>query len=123
MKRKAIAPGRALAVIVLLLVLAPGMAPLSVAQEEPKAAPATSASEGTADLAWNVEFVGQIGGASYAVEVQGDYAYAGVGPSLVILDITNPTSPIVAGKTPTLPELVEGVDELEEVVEALSVHG
>ncbi len=57
----------------------------------------------------NVEFVGQIGCLSYAVAVQGDYAYVGEGPRLTILDISNPASPTVVGKTDPLPDVVQGV--------------
>ena len=62
----------------------------------------------TAD-AENVEFVGHIGGATYAVAVQGNYAYIGVGPRLVILDISNPASPTVVGKTPPLSDIVQDI--------------
>jgi hypothetical protein len=43
----------------------------------------------------NVEFVGQIGGATRAVSIQGDYAYIGLGPRLAVLDISNPAAPTV----------------------------
>ena len=56
----------------------------------------------TAD-AENVEFVGHIGGVTHAVAVQGSYAYIGEGPRLTILDISNPASPIVVGKTLPMP--------------------
>ena len=57
----------------------------------------------------NVELVGQIGGVSYAVAVQGNYAYLGVGPRLVVLDISNPANPTVVGQTEVLPGVVQGV--------------
>jgi len=59
--------------------------------------------------AQNVEFVGHIGGAALAVAVQGDYAYIGAGPRLTILDISNPASPTVVGKTLPLPDIVHDV--------------
>jgi hypothetical protein len=62
-----------------------------------------------AQQAQNVEFVGHIGGATWAVAVQGNYAYVGEGPRLTILDISNPASPTVVGKTDPLPEIVYGV--------------
>jgi hypothetical protein len=62
----------------------------------------------TAD-AQNVEFVGHIGGVTHAVAVQGSYAYIGEGPRLTILDISNPASPIVVGKTPPMPSLVQAI--------------
>ncbi len=40
----------------------------------------------------SIEVVGQIGGPSYAVDVVGHYAYLGVGPRLVSLDVSNPAS-------------------------------
>ncbi|MEW5956598.1 MAG: hypothetical protein AB1801_02660 [Chloroflexota bacterium] len=53
-----------------------------------------------------IDFVGHIGGETKAVFVQGDYAYIGEGPRLVILDITNPVTPTLVGKTSPLPGLV-----------------
>ena len=63
----------------------------------------------TAADAENVEFVGHIGGSTEAVAVQGDYAYIGEGPRLTILDISDPASPTVVGKTLPLPGIVQGV--------------
>ena len=57
----------------------------------------------------SVRLVGQIGGTTAAVAVQGNYAYVGDGPRLVILDVSNPTLPVVVGQTGVLPGLVEGV--------------
>ena len=62
----------------------------------------------TAD-AENVEFVGHIGGTTKAVAVQGNYAYIGEGGALTILDISNPASPTVVGKTAPLPDIVQDV--------------
>jgi len=47
----------------------------------------------------NVELVGHIGGATNAVWVRGSYAFLGEGPSLSILDISDPSSPSRVGKT------------------------
>lgn len=41
-----------------------------------------------------VEFVSQFGGSSYVVAVSGDYAYVGMGPSLLIMDISVPSNPV-----------------------------
>ena len=57
----------------------------------------------------NVELVGQIGGASYAVAVDDHYVYVGVGPRLVIQDATNPAHPVLVGQTVPLPGIVYGV--------------
>jgi hypothetical protein len=55
---------------------------------------------------WNVEYVGHIGGITWAIAVQGNYAFVGEGPQLTILDISNPASPTVTGKTQPLPDIV-----------------
>ena len=57
----------------------------------------------------NVEFVSQIGGSTRAVAVSGHHAYIGVGPRLVILDVSNAAHPEVAGQTDVLPGIVGGV--------------
>jgi len=54
----------------------------------------------------NVELVGQIGGSTWAVAVQGNYAYIGVGPRLVILNTADPAHPVVVGQTGVLPGVV-----------------
>ena len=54
----------------------------------------------------NVEYIGQVGGSTLAVSVQGSYAYIGQGPHLAILDISNQASPIVVEKTAPLPDIV-----------------
>ncbi len=56
-----------------------------------------------------LELVGQIGGASHAVAVVGDYAYLGVGPRLVVLDITDKENPTFVGQSPLLPDIVRGI--------------
>jgi len=57
----------------------------------------------------NVALMAQIGGTVTAVVVQGTYAYVGEGPRLVILDIADPASPTVVGKTHPLSILVDHV--------------
>ena len=56
---------------------------------------------------WKV--VGQIGGATQAVAVQGSYAYVGVGMRLVVLDVSNPSDLREVGVTPPFPHLVEDI--------------
>jgi hypothetical protein len=55
--------------------------------------------------AWNVEFVGQIGGGSspYAITINGNFAYMSVGNYIQILDITNPYLPLWGGRIHILP--------------------
>jgi len=47
----------------------------------------------------DLELVSQIGGVIRDLAVQGDYAYVGVGPRLVILNVANPGDPVVVGQT------------------------
>jgi hypothetical protein len=56
-----------------------------------------------------LEFVGQIGGAILAVDTDGRYAYVGVGPRLVTVDVRDPRSPRRAGETAQLGDLVRDV--------------
>jgi hypothetical protein len=56
-----------------------------------------------------VELVGQIGGAIYAVAIQGSYAYVGVGPRLFILDVADPAYPLIVGQTAAMSGVVQDV--------------
>jgi hypothetical protein len=40
---------------------------------------------------------GQLGGSSYAVDVQGNFAYLGVGPRVYVLDISKTSAPKFMG--------------------------
>lgn len=57
----------------------------------------------------SLEFVSQIGGRFYAVFVQGDFAYVGVGPRLMVLDISDPTLQILIGETDPLPAIIRDI--------------
>src|SRR5690242_10824994 len=57
----------------------------------------------------NVELLGQMGGATEAIFVQGNYAYIGEGPRLAIFDISNPSSPLLLGKTDPMNGLVHDI--------------
>jgi hypothetical protein len=68
--------------------------------------PALVGQDSALPSAMNVELVGQIGGIMITVAVRGDYAYVGVGPRLVILNVADPALPFVMGQTLVLPGLV-----------------
>jgi len=53
--------------------------------------------------------IGQIGGPTQAVAVEGKYAYVGVGLRLVVLDVSNPAQLRQVGATAPFPHFVEGV--------------
>ena len=57
----------------------------------------------------NVELVGQGGGCTYGVAVQGSYAYMGVGPRVVIIDVSDPVHPVLVGKSNPLHGVVSHV--------------
>lgn len=57
--------------------------------------------------AWQV--VGQTGGPTRAIAVQGTYAYLGVGLRLVVLDVSDPAQPHEVGVSAPLPHYVEHV--------------
>jgi hypothetical protein len=59
--------------------------------------------------AQNVTLVGQLGGFTNTVAIQGNYAYIGSGLSLVILSLSDPSHPIVVGKAAILPEVAYGI--------------
>lgn len=55
-----------------------------------------------------VEVIGHLGGEAEAVFVEGNYAYVGFGPKVVILDISDPTQPKELGNV-VLPGLVRDI--------------
>jgi hypothetical protein len=56
-----------------------------------------------------LSLVGQSGGIAYTVAVQGQYAYLGIGPRLVIMDISDPSHPVQVGQSRPLPGIVYDV--------------
>ncbi|MFQ5856049.1 MAG: hypothetical protein ACE5LU_10435 [Anaerolineae bacterium] len=78
------------------------------AAQSPEREPA-EVSSGRRPVPWDVQLVGQIGGPIFAVAVQGNYAYVGVGPRLTVLDISDPSRPAVVGRSSVLSEIVKDV--------------
>jgi hypothetical protein len=56
-----------------------------------------------------VGLVGQEGGESYSVAVQGAYAYVGIGPRLAVVNVSNPALPVLSGRSAPLPGIVQGI--------------
>ncbi|MGC9334315.1 MAG: Ig-like domain-containing protein, partial [Anaerolineae bacterium] len=73
------------------------------------AATSLSSAAGTSDQPSTWQMVGQIGGPTQAMAVQGNYAYVGVGLRLVVLDVTDPVTPTEVGATVPFPYFVEDV--------------
>ncbi|MBN2007430.1 MAG: DUF11 domain-containing protein [Anaerolineae bacterium] len=57
-----------------------------------------------------ITLINQIGGGTFSVAIQGDYAYIGVGPRLVTLDITNPANPIAVGQTEVISNYLTDIE-------------
>jgi hypothetical protein len=70
---------------------------------------AMTESQVVASDAPRLELVDQIGGAVRAVAVQGHFAYLGVGPRLLVLDIGDPAAPRQVGQTLPLLGVVRSV--------------
>jgi hypothetical protein len=64
-------------------------------QPAPNLAPAMNVVE-------SIEVIGQIGGATHAVAISGSLAYVGVGPCLLILNVSDPTDTSIVGQTGVL---------------------
>jgi hypothetical protein len=84
-------------------ILAPTTGTTVTATLSPPTASATTVLPTTTPAPPTLVLFGQTGGATRAVAVQGDYAYLNVGPRLVILDVADPTRPVVAGQSAVLP--------------------
>jgi hypothetical protein len=77
----------------------------------PFVAQATPLSTGNAAaVPLELTLVNQIGGETYSVKLQGNYAYMGVGPRLVVLDITSPGQPVVIGQTEVISNSITDIE-------------
>ena len=47
-----------------------------------------------------IDFLNSIGGGAWGVAVQGNYAYVGEGSSFLVLNVSNPSSPLLVGRLP-----------------------
>ena len=56
-----------------------------------------------------MRLIGQLGGAVDALAVQGDTAYAGVGPRLLVFDVSIPQQPVLLGQTPPFADIIQDV--------------
>lgn len=70
-----------------------------------------------------LELVDQYGGSAAAVAVRGNYAYLGQGPRLVVLDISNPQTPVFVTQSDLMPGIVLGVEVDEKNVYVTSRYG
>jgi hypothetical protein len=52
---------------------------------------------------------GQLGGSSYAVDVQDTHAFLGVGPRVYVLDVSDSAAPKFLGQSPVMPGVVQSV--------------
>jgi hypothetical protein len=65
------------------------------------------ASEISSQQPGHLELVGQVGGTARGLDVPGGFAYIGVGPRVVVLDIADPASLVQVGQTEPFHGLVQ----------------
>ncbi len=58
---------------------------------------------------WNMDLIGQVGGSVDTVAVQDYYAYIGAGTRMIVLDIMDPSNPIVTGYTQPFPDCLDDI--------------
>ncbi len=73
--------------------------------------PSSGGARGAAELtgSWNVQVLGQLSREAYVVAVRGAYAYIGVGMSVAVVNVSNPSDPWVMGQTSQLPDNVQAI--------------
>ena len=61
----------------------------------------------TSEPGWNVQTVGQLDGLDYgrAVAAENQFAYLGIGSTVVVVNVSNPSAPVIIGGT-TIPRVV-----------------
>ena len=70
-----------------------------------------------------LELIGQHGGSSGAIVVDGGIAYIGQGPRVVVVDISAADAPRVLGETKVLPGLVEGISLVGKTIFVVTKYG
>jgi uncharacterized protein (TIGR03437 family) len=68
---------------------------------------ALTAAAPPSEPAW--QLIGQIGGPTQAVAAQGNHAYVGVGQRLIVLDVTDPTTPREVGSSAPFADFVRDI--------------
>lgn len=75
----------------------------------PSATPIPSSTPATPSQPGYLTTIGQLGGYTGAVAVQGQLAFLGIGPRLVVLDISNPAQPRALGQSDILPDVIQAL--------------
>ncbi len=81
--------------------------PVLLADATPDLKPEITPTETSYENAY--ELIGQYGGSSIAVAVRDKTALFGLGPRLIVMDVSNPTSPTQISRSELLPGIVQGV--------------
>ena len=96
-----------LAVVIFVLNLSPRL-PTSRAAHLPE--PGGTDMSPAQPAVWDAELAGEMAiGLINAVAVQGNHAYVGVGPRLVVLDVSDPAAPTVVSQTTVFPGTVQDI--------------
>lgn len=99
----------ALLLLSALLLAGAGLAREESGQGRPAPSGLNPASVALQQSARNVELVAQIGGPVLDVAVSGPYAYIGMGPRLLVLNVSDPAHPTLTGQSDVLPGIVQDV--------------
>ena len=75
----------------------------------------TSTNLSSFPISKTLQLIDQIGGKSNDIAIQGTYAYLGIGPRLVIFDISNPAQPIKVGQTDVLNGIVQSISVVKNL--------
>ena len=82
---------------------------LLAVEADEKDVPVSLVTPASSPMGQNVELVTQIGGPVYAVDLAWPYAYIGMGPRVVILNISNPAQPVMVGQSDVLPGIIRNI--------------
>lgn len=75
----------------------------------PSATPIPSPTPVTPSQPGFLTTIAQVGGYTGAVAIQGQFVFLGVGPRLIVLDISNPSQPQAVGQTGILPGIIQAL--------------
>ena len=70
-----------------------------------------------------LDYVSQLGGATFGVDTQGNYAYIGLGTRVGVLDVSKPSNPILIGQSQLLDNLVIDIAKHDNYVYAVTLSG
>lgn len=73
------------------------------------------ADNNTPNKSLTLELIGQLGGDTFSVATQGNRAYIGLGPRLVVLDVSDSANPVVLGQSEVLVSVIRRVVVTDQI--------